>query len=478
MTGSARTGVIVTAVTVTVSFLTVCVPGAAGAHALAPAVGTSTTSATWAYGAVRTLTATGSAGVYAYQASATVGFAVILNETSTSGGNYALSVHRTMGLMLAVEYCRPACSHPVESASVNYHTWERVNATVNLTPDAAVVSSGGSVPAVGVTASSVSISVGLREVTAVVVAGVVESSRNLSVDLGANWTSAFTPALGLIPLNVSPGEAWSSTSAFTEVGAGAWSLSDLHVAGTVGTTVHRTGNVSLNQSGGVTLGGADPGTTVRLDGTTFDAINLTVAKGPFDLREGFLLIPLESDLFGTSSPSWLSSNANDTASANVSQANVDVTGRLNGAGHLGFDGSGMWWRSAAPNPAAGSVAPAGLVPAVATPGAGSNATYLQGAPESVAQATTDQNCLARGVSCPATAGPRGLLGPLVVLGVVGVAVVLAVAVIAERRRVPPPAYPNAGLYPPGSASAAPPRVRDGTVPPLPPAEDDPLANLW
>jgi len=473
-----RAVVLATVVSVAVSFLTVCAPGAAAAL---PSGSATLGSGSWAYGTVRTVTATGQGGLYDYQVTAVAGFAVILNETTTSSGNFTLQVHRAMGLLLSVVYCRPSCTHPTETATVRYHTWETVNASVNLTTSASVSTSGGTLPALGVTSSTLELGVRLTLTTAVTLNGVEVRTRNLSVDFTASTANTFAPSLGLLPLNLSQADSWNSTSTFSQTGAAKWSILDVRTGGLTPGTVDRSGNLSLARSGTITLSGDNSGSTVRLGGKQYDVVNLTVAKGPFDLREGFLLIPTAADLFGGGAPSWLTSNANDTGSANVSQANIDVTGSLTSSGHLGFIGSGVWWRSATSNPASGaaSVAENGAAPAVSSAAVGTNATYLQGGPMSVGQATTDQKCVATGLACPAGSGSRGYLGTVLVLTGVGAAVVIAVGLVVARRRVPPPPYPNASLYPPGRTGGSPPTPPPRPAgPPSPPAEDDPLGHLW
>jgi hypothetical protein len=477
----ARTGVIVGAVSVTVSFLTVCVPGVGAAHVVPAAGENPVGNASWAYGTVRTATASGHGGTYAYEVSATAGFAVVLNETTTSAGNYSLHAHRTMGLLLSVEYCRPTCTHPTTTATVLYHTWESLTATLGVTSLANVTVNASPVAAVGLRSSNVSVEAGLHLASSVVVAGVLVNERNLTVGFDSNSSTSFTPALGLVPIAVTPAEEWTASAGVNVTGFASWSLTDAHPVAPVPSTVDRKGGFSLNQTGTVGLSGDDPGSTVHLGGSTYDVLDLSLTEGPFVLREGFLLIPTASDLFGASPPSWLTSNASDTGSVNVSQASIDVsTSRLTTTNHLGFEASGMWWDSATQNPApdAVGVTGTGLAPAAAAPAVVSNATYLQGSPESVGQATTDQNCLSTGVGCPSSGSPRGLFGLLLVAGGVGVVVVVAALLIAERRRVPPPAYPNAGLYPPGAPTRpAVGPVRPPSRAPSPP-EDDPLGHLW
>ena len=471
----ARTGLVVSAVSVTASFLMLCAPGAG-----AMPVPAATSTATWAYGAVRSATVSGTGGTYAYDASYTAGFAVILNESSPSAGNYTVGVHRTMGLILAVQYCAPNCAHPTESATVHFHVWENLNATLNLTTHANVSVSGTPVQALGLVSSTLQVAVGLRESTAVYLSGTPLRTRNLTVNLGANASTSFTPALGLVPLTLKPAEAWNASSNFTEKGFATWYLNDVHKA-LLNTTATDHGAVSLNFSGPVELAGQNSSTSVRLGGTTYDVVNLTVEKGPFTLREGFLLVPSGADLFGGSLPGWLTSNANDTESASVAQSNVDVTDRLAASSHLGFVASGLLWKSETGNPASQAVSLPGTGPepaAATAPAASSNATYLQGTPESVGQATTDQGCLTSGANCPGGAGPRGFLGAYLILAAVGAVAVIATAMVASRRRIPSTPYPNAQLYPLAPATRLAANKGRPQAPPAPPAEEDPLGHLW
>ncbi len=479
-------GILVTAVTLAVSFLTVCVPGVAGAHAVGSGSSPVPSPTTWAYGAIRSISPHGQGLRYGYDASATLGFAVILGQTDSGTGNYSVTVNRTMGLLLTANYCAPNCRRPTVKVSVSYHEWESLHADLNFTPEATVDLSGTPTAALGLANSHLGVDVGLNASATWVDAGELVGSRALTVQVDGNSSTAFTPALGLVPLSVAPGDAWTATSAFLETGSASWKIADTG-AGKLAIPV--TGNVSVNGSlpfahaGTVSVTGAYS-SAVRLAGSDFDALNLTIA-GPFLLREGFLLVPASSDLFGATTPGWLSNNTNGAAgNASVSQASIDVTASLLAGSHLGFGASGLLWRTGASNPATAAVlAPgAGLGPAagpVAPAAAATNSTYVQGEPESVGQATTDQQCLANGVGCPVAPGPRGLLGLLVVAGAAAVVAVLVAVVIAERRRVPPAVYPNASLYPPG-APAAPSTPLGGRHPerPAPPPEDDPLHHLW
>ena len=91
-------------------------------------------------------------------------------------------------------------------------------------------------------------------------------------------------------------------------------------------------------------------------------------------------------------------------------------------------------------------------------GADSNSianTSIQGTPLSVSEAQSSRQCLTTGTDCPAVSGSpsvRGILTEFAIVGVVvAVLAVIAIVLVTERRRVPPTVYPNANLYPPGTA---------------------------
>ncbi|HTS32482.1 MAG TPA: hypothetical protein VMI55_00900 [Thermoplasmata archaeon] len=475
-----RSGVVVTAVSVAVSFLTVCVPGVGSAHA-SDATSVATAGTSWAYGTLRTASGHGTAGLTAWEASETLGFAVVLTESPASGGAYTVEVNRTMGLLVSVEYCRLSCLHPSTYGMVQEHAWEAIDATLALTSAATVNVSGANVTAVGLTSSHLAVDVGLSETTVLHAAGVYDGSRNLSVDVSGDSGTTFTPALGLVPTTLSGPTDWNSSSAFAEAGEANWTIAGI-ASGYFGSgSVAVSGHVPLAASGSVALAGTFGGATVPLAGTSYDAFNVTLT-GPFVLREGFLLVPVASDLFGSAPPAWLAGNDSDASgSASVSQASVDVAGDLLAGAHLGFAASGTKWSYGTDDPSLGAPLPGSPAaePAL-SPAAGSgNASYLQGSPESVGQATTDQGCLAHNLGCPSGAGPKSPLRFALLVGAVAVVAVLAAVVIAERRRLPPPPYPNAALYPPGGpAAVGPPSAGRRPGRPSAPPDDDPLNHLW
>ncbi len=464
------------ALAVSAALLTVLLASPLPAAASSPAAAAS--AATWAYGAVKTVDFHGTTdlGLWTYQGSATWGFAVVVNETNLSGSNYQLNVTRTMGVLLDVTYCEPNCANPVAQVNLSHHAWESVNATVNLTTAGSVQEPNGSVPALALNSSQFSVTGRLRESASYVLRGVLERSKLLDVNVTAQGGVVFSPALGLLPTDLTPGATWYSNSTFAGHGNYSWAIYLHGSVLLVPYTYTDSGSGMVNRSGTVNLSGSDGNPSVTLAGGRYSQVNYTLT-GPFALREGFVLVPAGANLFGGSQP-WA---ANESGNATISSPTVDVADHGFVGGHLGFVASGTWWSSSSSNIALDDTTGPGMPAASATPAADSGGSeFVQGVPESAQQAHASQACLATGVGCPLASSPRGPWGAVLVIGAGVVVVGLLVAVVATRRRIPPPAYPNAALYPPGQTSTVPPRAGPPTArpPAKPPAEDDPLSHLW
>jgi len=483
MTLRPRPHIVPVACSVAVTFLMVCGAGVAAATP-APATGTASSAVQWAYGAVSTVHAHHQGLLLGWDATATFGFGVVLGQTAGTAGTYIVSVNRTMGVLLSVHYCRPNCATSVRSGTVSFHAWETTLATLELTRDANVTVATTLTPALGLVSSSLTVKVGLTEAVEVYNGSRLNGSWSLTAFLNGTSSTTFSPALGLMPLTISGPESWTNSSVFQESGQASWSTSE-QASGALGSeSLGHHGQVPFSRSGTVQLNGSFNGSTVRLGGVTYDVLSLSVA-GPFMLRDGYLLLPDASDLFGSTAPHWLAANTTGGAgSASVSGGRLDIGRSLVTGDHLGFGASALWLASKTTSPdtldtvGIGGPAlvsgPQGSAPAS---GAGSNATFVQGSPESVGQATTDQRCLTTGVGCPGAGSPKLPVG-LLALGAVVVIVILLVAVVTERRRVPAPPYPNARLYPPGGPSLAGPTEPRRPAPASPPSEDDPLGHLW
>jgi hypothetical protein len=452
-----------------------------GLTAASPAPAATASQTVWAYGAVRTLDFSGVAhNGWEYSGSATYGFSVVLNQTNTSATTFELTVNRTMGALFQVQYCYPSCHSPRYFGNLSDHVYETVSATANFTTQGAVDELGAEVGAIALNNSQSHLLANVTESASSYVPNAgVTAPRSLLLDAQVVASSAvlFTPGLGVLPTNLTTAQSWNSTSNFTaHAGASYQSLKELK--GPLG-SVHQTsnGSIQIPASGTVTLSGSfSPNDTVDLGGASYPEIALQV-HGPFAVREGFILVPSAIDLFnGGSAPG----PAGQNGSASAAMSWLDA--RASASGHVGIAASEWVYDSTTRGPSSGLPGVSGPAELSASATNGSDAaptTTVQGEPESVGTAQSQQTCLLTDVGCPSGTAPtgfslRGIAG-LLGVAVVVIVVVAAVALVAERCRMPPPAYPNAALYPPGAAR---PVGRVVTSKPPPPVEDDPLRHLW
>jgi hypothetical protein len=471
-----RLGSATAIVAVTMALLMVFVLPAGAAAASAPDLTPGPSYTLWAYGVVRTVDFSGSSSDrYEYQGSATYGYSVILNQTNLSSSTFELSANRTMGALLSVEYCTPSCKNPTATATIAHHAWEAVDAWANFTTLGNVSEDGQNVSAIALLNSHSTLAASLTDSAQ----GPLRSSY-VSANVSAAAAVDFGSPLGLLPTNLTAPQSWSSASTFSA--SGNYTINYAYrYSGPRGSTSIGPATLSgeVSRTGNVTVSGSSTGAskTVELGGSHYLNVSLDVA-GPFSVREGFILVPDQGDLFSTASVAPISSN--ETGATSVQMTSLYVG--MNQGGHLGIDGSEWVYSASALNPSVTAVAPAaGGVTELAAGSDNVGSTPVQGVPISVDQAQGYQGCLLNGAACPSS-GTRALV-PYLTLGVIALVVVSVVAVVAlgERRRIPPPAYPNAKLYPPGGPppakslpSGAPSVARRAP----PPAEDDPLSNLW
>lgn len=453
--------------------------------AATPVPTSSTPVGSWSYGAVKTVTVGPLHGAdgWTYQGTATLGYTVTVFDNNTSATTFELTVLRTMGAAFSVEFCLPSCSSPTNWVNLTYRAWETNTAFSNFTTQGIVREGTHMVPAIALENSSVWVRANLTETSDEHLPQLLWTSdhtRFLSANIAGQSNVEFMPSLGLFPQSLAPGTVWSATSAFDAAGGANYSFY-YSAHGAVGNTVigPLTGSISLASHGNVTVDGAyAPGSTIDFGGVTYPAITLTVF-GPFSVREGVIFIPTTIDLFGASNPAW----AGNASGATVAQqSNLDV--RPLSDGHFDLVASSWRYNTNSVNPAdaAGSnSAAASIAPSVVSSNPVSSTT-VQGQPESGATATTNQGCLTGGNGCPTVSVgplPRSLVGDIILIGAVAsIGALIAIGVVSRRRQLPPPAYPNAVLYPPGLgarglSSVAP--VKPGTPPP---AEEDPLDHLW
>ncbi len=453
-----------------------------GIASAAPLSTASGSSNSWAYGNVVNVSFSGhTATGVPYVGNATYGYTVLLTQTNLSSTVFELNAGRTAGVAFAVEYCSPTCKAPTYFVRVSAHLVETVNSTAYLENDGTVQESGGSVPAYALLNSSTVETANETESMSsyLPVAGASPAARSsyLAGEVSAATDVQFASPLGLFPTNLSSSQSWTSEASFT-----ANALATYHyfvaVSGRVATwSLAANGTIPVSASGAVNLSGSYSSTdSVALGGVPFPEVSLGVT-GPFALEEGVILVPVASDLFLGASHPW---SANESGAATAEMSYVDFRGGL--GGHLGIGASRWQYDSVTLDPASTQVPSntAGIteLAGTGTPDAAPSTT-VQGQPESAAQSAQTQACLLTGSGCPSSSVSgtiHGLLG-VAALGVLAAVALALAVVVVERRRMPPPTYPNASLYPPGGGPAN--GARSGPdEPPAPSPDDDPLGNLW
>jgi len=470
-----RSGAIVA---VAAALVLVSVVPAGLAAASAPQLTPGPTYTVWAYGVLKTVDFSGTGpGGYPFQGSATYGYSVVLRQTNLTTTDFELFVNRTMGATLSVEFCYPTCKSPSVTATLYHHAWEAVDEWANFTTAGTVLVDGNPVSAIALNDSHTVLAGSLLDTAQ----GPLRSAY-LSANVSANADVSFTTPLGLLPENLTAPMNWTSSAGFVASGAYALNLYyhyvGPHATETIGPAtltgaVNRSGNVSV--AGSTSTG---PNGTVGFGGVPYLNVSLHV-QGPFAVREGFILVPEQVDLFGNSSSGPVGSN--ESSGTSVEMTSLYVQPRS--SAHLGIGGSEWLYAASAADASVTSISSVGATPQVSSGANPIGSTPVQGVPVPVNQADGYQGCLITGASCPSVSSPKGF--PLgATLGIIAAVVVGSIVgvLIAERRRMPPPAYPNAELYPPGPKAPAPPTVdpsRSGAVRRPPPSpEDDPLANLW
>ncbi len=449
----------------------------------------------WAYGHVESVTvhpmytATG----WEYEGSFSIGFSVIINETNQTAGpdTFGLAVYEAEGVALSLEFCKPDCGAPQQFANLSLHAWEKTNDWANFTTNGSVMENGQPTTALGILNANSQVRANLTETTfsalRLTASGpAVDRSKYLSAALASDASVAFSPELGLIPLNLlslNPSNAtWTSTSNFTASGS---VRSTYYFAFhgpvitnlTVGPT-STTENFAPNGSVSVVGSFASPNGVAFGSIGAFPAIRLVVA-GPFTIREGIILVPEAADLLGTLTEPW---SSNQASAATVAISSFDFKPYYDG--HLGLIASARTFTLSSENPAnvtGQTENSTGELADVATPMSSNpvTSTTLQGEPETVGSAQTSSQCLLTGI-CPSSSASHILfavaIAGVVVIGAVGL---ISVVVIADRRRIPSSSNPNARLYPPVAFPPAVGARQAGPGAPTKPAtEEDPLDNLW
>ncbi len=401
-------------------------PGLVATASASPAPLAGPSSQQWAYGAQKWVNVTVTFANATYTAHAFFGWTVIFTATNTSATTVALEAERTMAGSYYADLCTPTCTHPTGQGNLSITAWEKDAGFANLTSAATVYEQGVASPAIGLINASTQASGNISESLWLKIQHMnttVTASTQFFVSGAAHAQVAFTPALGLVPLNVSSGDVWNATSAFTA--SGGWSANaNWYRTSILGVKTSGSYNPSgsVQGSGDVALAGTDLGTIRLGNGATVPVIALAWT-GPFDDVDGVILIPHDFDLFGEGNHDWSSASLGATK---VSTADLDIA--VDAAHHLRVVATATSFESSDTSLATASVPATGPSPAATS----TAPTVVQAQPETLAQAQQGSSCLLGqcGPSGPATAGAP--LGLILVVGLIAVLVIGSVSVIEYR----------------------------------------------
>lgn len=440
--------------------------GAAGATSIAPAATSSSTSP-WSYGGQGWSNQTVQFGNATMSWHSMFGWTVTFNVTQTSPGNWTVKEVRTLGVTFNI-----TANNSVSSYRYQYHAQEIDTAFANITNSSVVYSDGTAVPALGVVNASASMNGLMEQSISSDIRGHARSGF-LNVTGEGNAQTSFTPSLGLIPLNLTGISSWNSSAMAHPSAAWSidWTWDEQGFNGTVGSG-SGSNNGSLNANATVTVRG------LRLtQGPPFTAAKgrtgiVLILSGPFDLYDGYLLIPHAFDLFGGGAHGYANQQFGSCAissedlylSAGPGGPAVTAAAQTFGSTDAGITGQ-----------LGGGITPAASAPA--SPG-----STVYGQPISYAEAQSiDHSLTNTGTGGSSAAGPMsGGMLLAVLVGVAAVAVVGTVGVIEWRsysRRKSKGGLGGgySGAWSNGAppASAIPPATQGPTSPPSGPgtAED-------
>jgi hypothetical protein len=384
---------------------------------------------------------------------ATFGWTVIFTVTSTGNHTEMVEEQRTVGVAVTAHY-----TGRYVQATYYYQAHEHDLAFANLTNASTVYVNGQPVPALGLDNDSTSVNGSIAESISVTHNG-TSKSASLTVNGWAKTSAQFTPALGLIPLNLSGATEWNSSSYVTPHGEWniTWAWDNNGIGGVTGSG-NSSANGTVNTPGNVTLTGYDVTDTFHVplfsDHIPRHAIILIVS-GPYGSYDAFIFVPHVFDLLGGATHGY---DGNALGSASISSQTLLVSQGSFGpqvtAGSTTF-GAGTASISALAAPSSGSSPAFGASP-------GSTVT---GSPMSVAQAQSINNQLNNPSSTGTSSAPALFgVGALVVVGAVAVAAIILAVLLVGRNRSKP-GQPGTYGADPNLVSAPP---APGQVPPSPP----------
>lgn len=379
----------------------------------------------WAYGGTHNGSVDWQGQHGQFIGTASYGFSTILTQTNTSNSTYSLTENHTVGVSLQLTYCQPNCTSARFTAQFDARAWEQwTNVALLTTAGSVTLANGTSVPALALLQSSTQAAANLSESLTVGANGTTRLVDELFVAVAANASIGFSPALGLIPLNMSSVQSWSASSEFTSMGS--WQASYLLVRPFVHSNGTSAGN--LSGEGNVTLFGSQASGRMHVGGQTWNQVvarlgDLTLRHGSrdlglgLDLEDGFAFIPRAANIWSNTG-TWGSGLA-VTPSADTSEMDVSASA----GGHLGFDSA--QWRYAT-NVDQYDVA------------SNASPSIVQGGPMSPTAAQESAACLTgagcTGVSAGPTGPALGAFGPWLIAGLAAAVIAGVLTLVLARRR--------------------------------------------
>jgi hypothetical protein len=294
----------------------------------------------------------------------TVVFTVLSNATT---GVTMLEEQRTMGITVWSNVTKP----DVKVAYL-YHAEEIDGAFANVTNRSTVYVNDQPVPALGILNASVEACSAIHQALQVTN---LTATRTASLNATgvAQASVAFSPSLGLIPLNLTGVHMWNSSS--TATSAANWNISyaytKLNGASGSGSKVG-----SLSGTAQVNLTGFRCWTDHAFSDHKSRLGVIVTVQGPFNGYDGFILLPRSFDFFGTANHNY---DPYGFGSAGVSSETLYVSPRSGGLAVTAADQSFAAFDT-------GAIAFAGPQLGFAPDASSSPAATVYGQPMTVAQA--------------------------------------------------------------------------------------------
>jgi len=360
-----------------------------------------------------------------------------ITATNTSATTVEMMGVQSVVESLQVLGCAPSCNGtPVYELNLSYLGTSNETQYLNFTTNATVnepAATANATPAValGITNASSYGQQRLSERSAATF-GNWTRVRTLNESATSRFAVSFSPALGLIPWNLSKNLTWSSMSSY--VASGGWTESYSATASGHGRSTTRSGNSSgsVNRSGTESVMGKYfvAGPSARTGNRTVSYIGLRY-HGPFDFDGRLFMTAIGSDLFAGATSNW-------TVGAHPAYGNLSpvvatvVAEHATPVGTSGSGPAGPGGTATPPTPGTPPPTGGGAGPGTGSPGA---PTPPLGTPNPVSQPTQNGPTVISPNSAPSHVSVLGNLGafllPLGALVLLGG--VVGIAVVARQR---------------------------------------------